>query len=1672
MDSFNDLNFTLHSSRSLTIWIRSCRFRPSQSRRQTTSVSPSRNAVRQCTSSGLSADFPLAPRFLDTGSLLRCGDGLRAPKRDALAGRRRYSPHEAKLKIWGDTMATSGTPTVDALLATLKQELEDASADTFECLAADLFCRLIDDVGVSVSKPGSQFGGDAGTAGLRRRHLRLECKRYKESTALSPRSLAGEVLEAIVKDPQLEAWVLASTKTVSETERNVARDGGAKLGVPIVVIDWTKQPPGVGINAMAAICAKWPGIVEKHISKKAGDAARALATHAGSTAENLRKDLETWNIGFNHLRARSHTHLKKVWTESAQSLATLNQDAAGGRPGMHLIERKHVLQALDAWWLAPRDLRSPAVVIGQEGVGKTWVSLDWLNRSAAPLPIVVPVPASTFLSHQDFSESGVRDLLAQRLRFLAGSHQGTEYWRARIDRILERPVAEGVAVLLLVDGINQHPTVGWEALGQALQADSLAGKVRALFTTRRHYFETSMRQFAGLDSQATQVPVGAYSPAELDELLRLNGINISDIPSGLLNLASTPRLFPLIVRLKNSDALRADATVLRLLFEYGKDVYQVRTNSALTDDAWVAWLGARALEYRDRLVKTGSGIGTATINDVASSLADCTVAPEEVARRLSDVVDGQFFQVQSSLVGTKKFVLKEEPTILGLGIALLDSVEGAENTFEGVQAHALKWLEPVGAIDESATVLRAALAILSALGSSDGTPTTDALLVLWLNAQNPSASIERDAFAFGESFPQSMLTVIEHSVSGSRSAAFHYAVQSLRRLRRARTADWDRITQRMLEWTSWVTLPNPAHLNDPNHYAKRHQEELLTRIGVGTPGRVLVHGESLKLDYHHPGDPSAAIPSILEGHDLNLFMPIIRRAAVREAVRVDFERRCWDGLRWVLLLASQNQRQAREEIVQMADAILASTPEFGVHAGIRNRVAAHLLRLTGIEQHEERASLVDETFGNAWDYDKDYLSDPGKSFFALEFRHLDQVLNDSSLPAGTRLDKLTNFLAVTNLSIPSDLVACVNAALVAQTFERVDETGLATIEKHNLERLESLGARLAPAELAEMSRRRLAALAARKGEAKYWSALAAPEFLLVANDAQTSAFGALRTVSADPKRDEFANTWCLQLELLHKPLKEQLQLLLDASNFYFLTDLVAVVRSATAAELCDFLRANEKERAKAANVAMQVMAHQGPQAADALAQELLPYLDSEDKSLRGVAFVALASSSPELTGRTLMARNWKPDVTDPWTAHYGSTAIAAATKHLDFEDVLPLIAPWRWLDAAVLRGGKPAELELATRRLFAVLDMPAETLPSAEGVLSVRVPKPSELAHVLVSEPSTTSNDFGEFLRQGARNPDEVQKRMNELAKDAAATIDKVRSSGHSLYLHTFAYATLEAAYRASPAAWEDLLAGAEARSTTFLRRVHSAEGLYLCLCEVLLAHAPAKGLRLWHALADSMKVRFDGLAKIPELVHIAMRAPDSAEVDAVRAELTNLIRCNTDQDLFELVIACQLHGRDKWLNDLIDTDAASDQPWKHKRAAVLKAFHQLPAIDKLQWPEGKTGSSLQALERNLLKWTNRGALAKHWWERFISATDADTAFAAWHVFLATADRRAWVWRRRRTEPKTELDRIRELHLRSNKDLYARALAKSEKRTPEFADHLFGLDAPGKWLMLDGAPAR
>lgn len=1568
-------------------------------------------------------------------------------------------------------MATVSTTSTDKHITALKKILEQSSPAEFESLAAHLFSQLIDGVGVSVSKPGSQFGGDAGTAGLRGRRLRVECKRYRESTRLNPRELAGEVMEAVVKDKYLEAWVLVATKKVSETERNLARDVGSTLGVPIVVIDWTPPPSGTGINQLAALCASWPDVVESHIGKVAADEARALQPYVGDTIINFTKDLETWNIGFEHLRKAALNHLKSIWKDSAASKAAINQDASGGRAGVHLIERVTPLQQLTEWWLKPSDIRSPAVVTGIEGVGKTWVSLDWVNRNVGSMPIVVLVGSNEFINGYYLSEGGVRDLLTRAMQALAKPGMSDEYWRQRVSRLLERPAADGAAFLIIVDGLNQQPHVNWTALGQSLQGPAYAGKVRMLTTVRQHNFETDLKKLSKLQIAPTQVQVGFYSPSELDELLQLHGMSRNQLHPKLVSLASTPRLFPLVVRLKDNLALQSEATVSRLLFEYGKDVMQLRQSSAFTDEEWVAWLVERATDYRQRM-QAGLPAQAATAKELSATLAKAHLSPAEIARRLSDVIDGRMVTSTITPTGTRH-ALEEQSALLGLSLAMLDSLFlFGSASFDAIHNELQTWLEPVAAIDQVSDVLRAALAVLSALPGNDGTSITDVLLTTWMNVQNPTTEFANDVAALGCSFPRSMLCVVEQSTLRSRAAAFHFAVQSLRVLPRKRTDEWNAITKRMLTWASFINLPQPEHLADPNHYAKSHQAELLNRIGNVTPGSLVVLGETLNLDYSHPGDPAVAIPGILEGHCLIDFLMIFRRAAVREAVQVDHRGNCWAGLKWLVLLANDCEVKTRATIAKLADELLFTTPEKGVHERLQNRASALLLRLTGEEANEKRAGLIDETFGNRWNYNKDYLQKPATSYFALEHRHLQQVLQDTAVSTHKRLDRLGIFLPDPAVNLPAELIVVIVDAMKMQTFDEIDVNGQTTINEHQYEKRELLGARFAPQEFVAMTRRRLKALASRDGESKYWAALAASELVLASTSSDGLAFAGLRNRSQLGSQEQHANTWCLQLELLHLPVLEQLETLKDVKDFYFTTDLMSVIRPASAEQLLMFVRRNEAVRQTAAKVALQVMAYQRTENANELAEELVEYLNSSQEDIRAIAFVALVACAPQICGHALMAQSWKPDDDDPFIAHHGSYAVAKVTKQIPFAELFTIVAPWRWLDAAMIRGAVPNELDEASCKFLAIFSAPLSTLPDLQMALSVGVTAPKEIGRISVQEKPTPAGEggFKAFMRL-AEDSETVNRRMQELAQEAASAIQNLRSSGHQFYLHSFSHDSVLASYKTSPVAWMRMLDGMDMSSPEFINRLHSAEGLYLSLCETLLGEAPSKGAVLWRALRDNLRTRFHGLAGVDELHHIPFRAAPTAEVLALREEAASIKFCNTDKHLFDLVIAAQVNGQEAWLQNFVANDRASNVLWRQKRAIVMAAFSASLDLSNLRWPQGEKTSSWETLTDQMRIWSNRAVFAKYWWQKFLDANDANEAYGAWVVFLSCADRRAYVWIEKltyATNRGSELDRLRGILLRLTNHVLKRHLKKPEDKSPGLADHLFGQDAPSTWLTLDG----
>ena len=206
-----------------------------------------------------------------------------------------------------------------------------------------------------------------------------------------------------MRDEALEAWVLVATRRVSEQIRQSLDQHGERLGVPVLIIDWMCHE----VAPLAALCAFAPDLVEREFSKQAGAAARALQPISDEAIERLRRDLQSWCLGFEAIRARSHDKLDEIWNSSRESKAVLGQDVAGGAQ-QKKVKRSAVHEALNKWWQGAARDDALAGVVGLEGAGKTWATFYWLIDSKDTQPIVLLTPSSAVAAIGNVSETTVK----------------------------------------------------------------------------------------------------------------------------------------------------------------------------------------------------------------------------------------------------------------------------------------------------------------------------------------------------------------------------------------------------------------------------------------------------------------------------------------------------------------------------------------------------------------------------------------------------------------------------------------------------------------------------------------------------------------------------------------------------------------------------------------------------------------------------------------------------------------------------------------------------------------------------------------------------------------------------------------------------------------------------------------------------------------------------------------------------------------------------------------------------------------------------------------------------------------------------------------------------------------------------------------------------------------
>lgn len=1484
-----------------------------------------------------------------------------------------------------------------ALLEELKGLLQGAEPGVFERLCALLVGRLVG-VPLAVAQSGSQQGGDSGPAGRAGRTFRVEAKRYAENTSLSHRELQGEVDDALRRDPALEAWILAATREASEQLELVLRAKSIETGVPILVIDWKRD----GFPLLAALCSASPDVVAAAIGHRAGELAQAVAELAAETLETLRREFQSWSLGFDLLHAQSVAYLRSLWNDRRASTAAFGVNASGGAARVHL-RRSSVEAALDVWWAEQAPSDAPAAIHGLGGVGKTWATLSWLIEREAQLPIPIVVPSAAAPGGgAAVSAADVFALLGRTLHALTGRIRDLDHWMRRAERLLSRPPDEGPALVLWLDGLDEHPSRTWLSLIRQLQDAPFAARVRVMVTVRDFYLEHGLGGLRALVVRPTPVPVEGYDAApggELDQMLAAHGLAPGDLAEEILDQARVPRLFDLIISLRERLGDAGAVTIHRLLWEYGRDQAGVRVGRSFSEAEWRGWLAEIA---RQRL----AGVEQYSIQQLSESAARRDLEPSAVTTRLSEIIDGRLTERRG-----QQHLLRPDIVAHALALSLLDHLQSVDEAgFDQVEAELGAWLEPIQGLDQRVEILRAAVSIFVERDGARDPEVLTALLIAWFQSRHLPATHRREIQALALDLLAPLLEALAHTVSGPQEAAAQLAIDTLRALPAQDPAISAEIGAAGRRWLSII----PRGVDPSGGEAEtRRAQHFLGRVGADEPGPRRVLGLDLTFVDRASEPLSILLPELLLGRPLAGVIGALEAAAVNMSIVRSLP--AWEALKWMLLLNEVDAEETSQSLRALSGEVASRQPELGVHPELPTRAAALLLWLTGEEADEFAAGELNPPLDRWAHYEDQYLPDPATAFFfPLERRHAAETLRRADIPFPRRVERLERFWGDPTFTVGDSTGAEAEAAAQAIDLAQVDAFVSPTQEDHSLESLAPALARSAPDALAHITRRMLAEASTLSPTSRYWRALRMTEQLLLAGPGTAELARELRAMplEGDATGQSFAASRLLVLETLERPAGEQITAVMTAGLRYFFNELSDMLTPPDARTAEAALEAFANVEGNARDTLLGLISRAPLGESERLWSWVLSFAADDEQSSQGLAYRALYEADAERFGRWLLDRGWA------WAAgkgyyvnHYGSWALIRAGAALEFEGVAPRLAPWTVVGAARERGADPGEIALAAEILDAVV-RDTRLQPVDPGAILTVDRTEGETGPARYSVSPLDSGD-GELSSESLRRSFDLEYReqIRRRALDTAvARIGAAQREGASLYLANLELADLAIVNCERSELIDRWLEGMDQQSSEFSRRVNLAEAAFLGVCEILLRERPAQGVRLWRALRATLTTRFIGIGEIDDLVHIAFRAPDSDAVLQLRAEQLSLGTANTDKALFELALAARLNGRAGWLDGQIAEDAASPHGWRQRRAIVLSGFQTPLSLDEPDaWPEGELPSSAAYLRMEAARHRLREASARTWWAQFWEAPDAEGAHAAWTLFSRTADRRAWL---------------------------------------------------------------
>ncbi|MBH1529269.1 hypothetical protein I5T99_09420 [Stenotrophomonas maltophilia] len=1533
----------------------------------------------------------------------------------------------------------------------LREAMQTAEPKTFELMAADLISRLLG-MKLYVARSGFQHGADAGTTGAPEVRLRIECKRYLESSNLNGRELKGEIDDALDRDPDLDAWALITTRSVDLTLRDTLERKSKATGLPIVIVDW-KGIAGQ-LPELATLCASAPDLVEEYCGAEAGKHADTIRAHAGAEIESLRNDLKNCHIGYQFLKQAADSRIQELVESEQQALAHFAQNVAFCKLEQR-IERRSVTEQFDEWLAEPTSRL--ALVCGDEGTGKTWATFQWIHSRLGSLPIVIAAPSSSIRSVTDPTISSVVAFIAEIFHNLSNRRNKT-FWTRRVWQILRR----GQSIVLLVDGLNQEPSFPWHRLFQVLQSSEFSQSIRTIATTQLSYYSSSLGSIKRLPDRPKTIAVEPYSAepgGELDQMLALNKLTRHDLSDGVAELARIPRMFSLVLRFRKEIDSEGQATVNRLLWAYGRDELGTRAGRAFGPGEWEQWLLSLAAQrMADKFSLLGGGSSRKlTVNDLSKEISAGFRSHEENLRLLGEIVDPKWMELVPGVVPFYR--PRAELIQLALGLGLTEHLSQIDR--DSVADELSRLLDPIRATSATAGVLAAALSIAASSRVEDH--VTTCLILELLKAQNADDTHRGEVVALAPLIVAPILDATERTDNRIDASARHWAVAALRNVHPNNASAWKIISIRIQAWLSVVECDESTVETQAN---ARHSPRLLEVLSTDQPGEVEVLGTLVRIQ--PSGSPSLGplVPRIIQGRPLSGLANAFQAAAVSYAISASSVD-AWNGLKWVIAFNDLDYAETISALEAKASSIVEGDQIPARLHKISSRAAALLLWLTGEPENESKAVAIDVNRHDSLSYST-YLADPVKSFLQLERRHADLVLAQGANELAQSISKIKHFIADPSLQAAAETTIELAGAIEGFNLQNVQSSRIHTPEERDLENLRMLAARFSPDAYVSSGRRLVRELDEREGERLLPLAFTTDEHMLIAGEEELDVVRRAKAKIGEANGDDasFARTKLLQTELPHLLPYGQLCTLADDQSAFLSITLLSCTSPCTSEEIDRFLSERSGD-ARSIEVLMNYLAQHQIEISHSAASYLLHSLgEGSDPEQRTIAIAALNCSAPALLGEHLIKHSWScRKCASLLEINWCSEAIMIFWADRPLLELREIVAPWVLLRAASERGDEQS-LDIAV----AAIDLSLSSMADSELSIVLEVDTSEAIGYFRYSTPPSVQRESFGISNEQRR------EQFEALNNQGTAYVSSMLRHGALLHSTPINPKHLSIIVQERSSAVERWIAGHQDDTAEFRSRVRAGNGFYVALCEALLNHKPDLGVKIWQALTSLLEIKFTGAGGISELTLALFRAEDSPPVLEMRNELFEVRNLRNDAAYFELVIAALSGNSQEWLFDRILKDESSNTPWRLRRAAMLRGLAESPDSNAQTWPEGRPNSTIEGVcyVANLRR--NGNSLAAYWWAAFLDAPTANDAYLAWSVLLSTVDRRFWIWHQRprfwsEVDRNLTLFKLKMAHMEANMDDLKRAMKDRERNQMDRMDRaLFGWDSPEEHIDMSLLP--